>query len=84
MGRETVRHEPNSMDALQNCPEAYHIFIDAGWIEYFQKLEGSDEAVAIEFAQNLNNNQTQVRGMQLEVTEEVISWVTSLPVEGRR
>ena len=58
MGQADVRHDLDSMDALQNCPEAYHIFRDVGWIEFFQKLKGSDEAVAIEFAQNLKNNQT--------------------------
>ena len=58
MGVVAVRHEPDSIDALQNFPEAYHIFRDIGWIEYFQKLECLDEVVAIKFAQNLNNNQT--------------------------
>ena len=63
MGGTMIKHELDSMEALQNCLEAYHIFRDARWIEYFQKLEGSDEVMEIEFSQNLNNNQTRVRGM---------------------
>ena len=58
MGGVAVGNEPNSMDALQNFLEAYHIFREAGWVEFFQKLEGSDEVVTIEFAQKLNNNKT--------------------------
>ena len=73
MREATVRQKLDSIDALQNYPEAYQVFRNTRWIEYFQKLEGLDEAVAIEFAQNLNNNQTQVRGLQIEVTKEVIS-----------
>ena len=69
------------MEALKNCPKDYQVFRDARWIEYFQKLEGSDEAIAIEFAQNLNDHQTHVRGLQIQVTEEVISRVTTLPTE---
>ena len=56
MGGAVVRHKLDSMDALQNYPESYRVFRYIGWIEYFHKLEGSDEAIAIEFAQNLNNH----------------------------
>lgn len=38
----------------------------------------------MEFAKNLERNQTKVRGLKLEVTEEVIARVTGLPVEGKR
>ena len=50
MGGEAAKHEPNSMDALQNFPKSYHIFREAGWVEFFQKLKGSEEAVEIEFS----------------------------------
>lgn len=73
MGGVAVIHEPDSMGTLKNCLESYQVFRDAGWIEYFQKLVGLDEAAAIEFAQNLNNHQTRVRGLQIEVKEEVIT-----------
>ena len=69
MDGTTIRHEPDSMDALHNCPEAYHIFRDAGWVEFFQNIKGSNEVAIIEFDQNLNNNQTRVRGIQVVVTE---------------
>ena len=67
---------------MDSYPEASHIFKDAGWFEFFQRLKGSDDDVAMEFAKNLERNQMEVRGLKLEVTEEVISRVTGLPVEG--
>lgn len=37
----------------------------------------------MEFAKNLKRNQAEVRGSQMEVTEEVISHVTTWPIEGK-
>lgn len=38
----------------------------------------------MEFSKNLERNQTEVRGLKLEVTKEVIARVIGLPVEGKR
>lgn len=40
--------------------------------------------MAMEFAKNLERNHMEVRGLKLEVTEEVITKVIGLPVEGKR
>ena len=69
---------------MENYQKAYQIFKDAGWFEFFQRLEGSNKVIAMEFANNLKRNQTKVRGLQLEVTKEVISHVMTLPIEGKR
>ena len=58
IGGATVIHELESIEALQNCLEAYQVFRDAGWLEYFQRLEGSDEAIEIKLAKNLNDHET--------------------------
>ena len=56
---------PDSIEALQNCPEAYQIFRDVGWLEYFQKLTGSNKEIVMEFARNLNKYHTKVRGLHI-------------------
>ena len=38
----------------------------------------------MEFAKNIGTNQTEVRGLKLEVTEEVIARITRLPAKGKR
>eukprot|EP00253_Pinus_taeda_P008570 PITA_08570 len=57
---------------------------DVGWFEFFQRLEGSDGGVVMEFMKNLEKNQMKVSGLKLEVTEEVISQMMTLPIEGKR
>lgn len=84
MGGAAIRHEPGSIEALENCLEACQFFKDAGWFEFFQRLEGSDRGISMEFAKNLERNQVEVRGLKLEVTKGVIPRVTTLPVEGKR
>lgn len=84
MGGATIRHEQGSTEALENCPEACQIFKDASWFEFFQRLEGSDGGIAMEFSRNFERNQMEVRGLKLEVAKEVIARVTGLLVEGKR
>jgi hypothetical protein len=52
MGGTPVRYEPENMDALLLHPDVYQIFLQAGWISYFKKLQGFNEAEVLEFSQN--------------------------------
>lgn len=78
MGGEVVRHEPNSIKTLEKFPEAYEIFREAGWINFFEQLRGSIESVSFEFSRNLNRNLTEVKCLRLDITKEVISIITTL------
>ena len=62
MGEVEIRHELGSTEALEDCFEACQVFKDAGWFEFFRRLEGSDSGIAMEFAKNLERNQMEVRG----------------------
>jgi hypothetical protein len=57
----------------------YRIFENAGWIVYFEQLQGFNENHALEFARNLDGEQSMVRGMRIPVTEEIIAEVNHLP-----
>lgn len=48
-----MQHNPGSTEALEGFPEACQVFKYAGWFEFFQRLEGSDNGVAMEFIKNL-------------------------------
>jgi len=56
MGREMIWHKPGTIEALEGCPEACQVFKDAGWFEFFQKLEGPNNVVAMEFMKNQEGN----------------------------
>ena len=36
MGGNTIRNEPGSTALLELHPEVYHIFQQAGWVDYFK------------------------------------------------
>jgi len=49
MGRVTVLHEPESIDALLHHPEAIEIFMNAVWLVYFEKIQGFKKHIGMEF-----------------------------------
>ena len=69
-----VRYEPNNLDALRANMEVFAIFQEVGWIEYFQRLNGFHEETTFQFAMNLTQEHSEVRGLRIDVAE-----VTGLP-----
>jgi hypothetical protein len=84
MGGTPVRYEPENLDALLLHPDVYQIFLQAGWISYFKKLQGFNEAEVLEFSQNLADGYSMVHGVWIPVTEESIAAVTGLPTTGEK
>jgi hypothetical protein len=84
MGGSTVRYEPKNLDALLLHPDVYQIFLQAGWIPYFKKLQRFNEAEVLEFSQNLTEGYSIVNGVRIPVTEESVAVVTGLPITGNR
>ena len=84
MGGTTIRNEPGSISLLQFFPEVYQIFQQAGWTAYFERLGDFNAEEVLEFAQNLEDNFSVVRGVRISVTEDDIVQVSGLPAEGIR
>jgi hypothetical protein len=84
MGGSAVRYEPATLDSLLLHPEAYQIFLQAGWISYFKKLKEFSEDEVLEFSQNLTEGYSMVNGVRIPVTEASIVAVTGLPRTGDR
>jgi len=53
MGGNPLRHEPGSTALLELYQEAYQIFLQAGWVDYFRRLLDFDSQQVLEFACNL-------------------------------
>lgn len=56
----------------------WNIFQNVGWHTYFEQLQGFNEGVVVEFALNLEGNHSRAHGVEVQVTEEVISVVSAL------
>ena len=84
MGGTVNRHEPATLALLEQFPEVYQIFQDAGWLQYFQRLGGFSDQEALEFSLNLTTGHSMVAGQRISVTEADIAAVTGLPRTGLR
>ena len=78
-----ARHEPLNTQELRTNPDVFAIFQAAGWIEFFERLDGFNREAALQFALNLRDTHSEVWGLQIEVSEIVISEVTAIPREGK-
>jgi hypothetical protein len=63
MGGSVIWNEPTTTALLEHYPVAYQIFQQAGWLNYFQRLQGYDEQQVLQFAQNLQEDHSIVQGV---------------------
>ena len=73
MGGHVIWYEPTMTTLLELYPEAYQIFLQVGWLGYFQRLQGYDQQQVLQFAQNLQEDHSIVQGVHISVTEEDIA-----------
>ena len=55
------------------------IFRAAGWLQYFEQLQGHHDYAAFDFARNLEGNHSEVRGVPIEISKQAIAEVIGLP-----
>ena len=79
MGGRAIRSEPQQ---LTISAAAREILERAGWLNYFNRLQESNETVAMEFLQNLQDDHSTVRGKRIAVTDDIIAEVSGLPATG--
>ena len=84
MGGEPVHHEPSNVFMLRQNPEALEVFRAAGWLQYFEKLQGYNNFVALDFAMNLEGDRSVVRGVPIDFSKQAIAEVTDLPRSGTK
>jgi hypothetical protein len=82
MGGSVIHYEPATTALLELYQEAYPIFLQAGWLGYFQRLQAFDQQQVLQFAQNLQEDHSIVQGVRISVTKYDIAQVSSLPTHG--
>jgi hypothetical protein len=84
MGGAVVRKEPATTALLEHYPAAYQIFEQAGWLNYFRRLQGYNEHQVLQFTRNLQENHSVVAGIRISLTEQDISAISGLSIDGTR
>ena len=73
-----ARHEPKNIASLRKNGEVFTIFQEVEWIEYFQILNRFHVDKALQFALNLIDTHSTVRGLWIDVTEAIMAKVTDI------
>ena len=79
------RREPINTMRIQQHPQVLEIFTRHNWMGFFEKFTGHDDELAQEFAHSLSPHSrihatVIVRGLTIDLTQEFISRVTTLPL----
>ena len=84
MGGEPIRHELSNVSMLQQIPKALEVFTAAGGLQYFEKIQGYNNSISLDFAMNLEGDRFVVRGLPIGFSEQEIAEETGLPQSGTR
>ena len=77
------RNEPTTTQKLRRNVEVFSIFEAAGWTEFLQHLNGFHWETTLKFVLNIIESHLEVKGLHIEVTEEIVAEVIGLPQIGR-
>ena len=76
------RAEPTDVGWIENLPGCVEFFQQAGWMEFFKKIDGHNTEVSYKFAQGLKNDMVTFDTLKFKLTVELISEATGIKNEG--
>ena len=79
---KTNRAEPSDMSWVQDFPDFARLFLEVGWLNYFEKIDGHHTEVSYKFAQGLDNDIVTFDTLKIEMTRELIEKATWILDEG--
>ena len=79
---KTNRDEPSDMSWDKNFPECARLFLEVGWLQYLEKIDGHHTEVSYEFAQSLEKDMVSFNTLKFELTRELIAEPTGIADEG--
>ena len=65
---KTNRDEPLDMSWAKNFPKCARMFSEAGWLQYFEKIDGHHTEVSYKFAQGLEKDTVTFNTLIIELT----------------
>ena len=79
---KTNRAEPSDMSWVQNFLDNAKLFLEAGWLNFFEKIDGYHTQVPYKFAQCLEKDIVTFDTLKIELNKELIAEATGIPDEG--
>ena len=69
---KTNRVEPSNMSWVLAFPDCARLFLEAGWLNYFEKMDGHHTEVSYKIYQGLDNDIVTFDTLKIELTRELI------------
>ena len=79
---KTNREEPSDMSWVQTFPDCAKLFAEAGWLVFFEKIEGYHWDVSYKFAQCLDKDVVSFDTLKFKLTRELLAEATGILDEG--
>ena len=79
---KTNREEPSDLSWVKIFPDCAQLFLDAGWLMFFEKIEGYHAEVSYKFAQCLDKDILSFDTLNFKLTRELIDEATGILDEG--
>ena len=76
------RAEPSDMSWVQTFPNFAKMFAEAGWLVFFEKIEGYHSEVSYKFAQCLDKDVVSFDTLKFKLTRELLAEATGILDEG--
>ena len=72
-GGKTNRAEPSDMSWLQTFLDCAKLFVEAGWLVFFEKIEGHHLEVSYKFTQLLDKYVVSFDTLKFKLTRELLA-----------
>ena len=76
------RAEPTNVEWIENLPECVELFQQAGWMNFFKKIDGYNAEVSCRFSQGFKNDMVTFNTLKFKLTVDLIAEATGIKNEG--
>ena len=70
------------MSWVQTFPDCAKLFLEAGWLSFFERIEGYHSEVSYKFAQCLDKDMVTFDTLKFKLTRELLAEAIGIPDEG--
>ena len=79
---KTNRAEPSDMSWVHAFPDCVRLVLEAGWLIFFERIDGYHTQVSYKFAQCLDKDIVTFDTLKFELARELLAEATGIPDEG--
>ena len=76
------RAEPSDISQVQTFLDCARLFLEVGWLSFFERIDGYHTEVSYKFAQCLDKDIVTFDTLKFKLTRELLAKAIGIPDEG--